>query len=848
VKKYNLPGSDYFFRFQKYMVHRISWPYSPEQDSIFQWRAQFLFAILSVGLILGFFTLIAAANLILKEGTWGLAVVDILGLFLGIGLFFIHRIRFEIRALIICLTCYLIGTAVILSVGPLSGGPIWLFSFSVLAGALLGNWAAFAAIVMNTVSLIIIGLLISTGKIGSDFPLFTTPQAMITAGASFFLLNTVTSISLSALLKGLNQSEKRYRLIAENVSDVIWTMDMDFKFTYISPSIHQQRGYTVKEAMAQRLDEALLPDSLEKSLNLIAEKLKLIEQGDPEGWQPTIFETEQYCKDGAVIWTRNNARILPGPDQKPKSILGVAVNITERKQSEEKLRQSEEKFRIAFKTSPSVITLTSVEDGVYVDVNDAFTKLLGYSAKEIIGQSSLVFNIWNHTKDRDFLISKLKKEGIVESLEAEFKGKNGQIITGLMSARTLEIENKTYLLASTQDITELRKNEKVRLNLESRLQHAQKMESIGTLAGGIAHDFNNILFPIMGHTEMLLADASEDSAFRDRLNKIYAGTLRARDLVKQILTFSRQESSELKLIRLQTVVKEALQLIRSTIPSNIIIRQDLQADCGPVKANPTQIHQIVMNLTTNAYHAMQDTGNELNVSLKEIELREADLMSPDINPGFYALLSVSDKGAGMNNEVMKRIFDPFFTTKEIGKGTGMGLSIVHGIVKSMKGAIQVFSEPGKGTEFSVYFPVEKESLVTNKIKTKALSQGGTEQILLIDDEEGILEMEETILTRLGYRVTSYVSSIAALEAFRSTPSKFDLVITDMAMPDMPGDKLSGEMIQIRPDIPVLLCTGFSETMSEEKAASLGIKGFLMKPVLMADFAQKIRDILDKQGK
>ena len=828
------------------MVKRIAWPYSSEQDSIFKWRAQLLFAILFVGVFLGSFVLITSSNLIIKEGAWGLAIVELCGLALGIALFVRQGIRFEIRAAMTCLICYIIGIAVIVSVGPLSGGPIWLFSFPVLAGALLGNWAAFIAIFMNIVSLIVLGLLISSGTLGNDFPLFRTSQAMITAGANFFLLNTITAVSISALLKGLNKSEKRYRLIAENVADVIWTMDMDLQFTYISPSIYQQRGYTAKEALDQQLEDMLLPSSLEKSLNLMAEKLGQIERGDPEGWQPSVLELEQYCKDGTIIWTSTNARILPGPDKKPKSILGVTVDITERKKADKRLRQSEEKFRAAFKTSPYVITLTSIENDTYVEVNDSFTQRLGYTPEEIIGKSSFEFNIWNDPKDRDQLISRLETVGIAENFEAEFKGKNGQRIIGRMSASTLEVDEKKYMLAVTQDITEFKENEKTRMDLENRLLQAQKMESIGTLAGGIAHDFNNILFPIIGHTELLLDDVPAGSPLRDSLNKIYHGALRAKELVKQILAFSRHESSELKLIKIQRVVSDALKLIRSTIPSTIAIKQDLQSDCGPVKADPTQIHQIVMNLTTNAYHAMQDTGGELCVLLKEIDVREPGVINHDLNPGRYALLSVTDIGSGMNEELIKKIFDPFFTTKAKGKGTGMGLSVVHGIVTSLKGAIQVTSEPGKGTEFNVYIPVENKSIDTNKTVTQNPVQGGMENILVVDDEEGILVMEKKMLTRLGYHVTSCVSGLEALDIFRSDPDQFDLIITDMAMPNISGEKLSGELIRIRPDIPILLCTGFSETLSEEKAASIGIKGFLMKPILMTDLADKVRDILDRK--
>jgi len=371
------------------------------------------------------------------------------------------------------------------------------------------------------------------------------------------------------------------------------------------------------------------------------------------------------------------------------------------------------------------------------------------------------------------------------------------------------------------------------------------MESIGTLAGGIAHDFNNILFPIVGHTEMLLEDVSEDSPFRASLNEIYTGALRASELVKQILTFSRQESGELKLMKMQPIIKEALKLIRSTIPTTIEIKQNISPACGVIKADPTKIHQIIMNLSTNAYHAMEEIGGELKVSLNELELSTLDLINPDMATGVYVCLTVSDTGKGMDKNVINKIFDPFFTTKEKGKGTGLGLSVIHGIVTSMNGAIQVYSEPGKGTVFNVYIPVEKSYFTEQISNSNVKIQGGTEKILLVDDEETIISMERLMLERLGYHVTSRTSSIEALEAFRAAPDKFDLVITDMAMPNMPGNKLSAELIKIRPDIPILLCTGFSETMSEEKAVSIGIKGFLWKPIIIKDLAKKIREVLDE---
>jgi CheY-like chemotaxis protein len=296
-------------------------------------------------------------------------------------------------------------------------------------------------------------------------------------------------------------------------------------------------------------------------------------------------------------------------------------------------------------------------------------------------------------------------------------------------------------------------------------------------------------------------------------------------------------------MKMQPIVKEVLKLIRSTIPTTISIRQDLAADCGAVTADPTQIHQMLMNLTTNAFHAMEENGGTLTVRLKQIELGKEDQINPDMAPGAYACLTVADTGMGMEKEVVNKIFDPFFTTKVNGKGTGLGLSVVHGIVAGMNGAIQVYSEPGKGTEFHVYLPVIKKMSEEQETLTPDPIPGGCERILLVDDEKAIITMEQQMLERLGYRVTARTGSIEALEAFRAGPDRFDLIITDMAMPNLPGDRLARKLMNIRPDIPILLCTGFSEIMTEEKIQSLGIRGFVLKPIIVKDLAKKIREAL-----
>jgi len=570
------------------------------------------------------------------------------------------------------------------------------------------------------------------------------------------------------------------------------------------------------------------PDSRDKFLRLLKKENRV-----------TDNQVEMKKVDGSSIHVLENASGVFDEDNNLQHIRGFLLDITEKKKADRELRKSEERLKAIFNASPDPIVVYN-NQGYPEYINDAFASCFGWHLNELKNQL-IPFVPEDQKKITKLKIKEIYKSGNPVRFETKRLSKNGAIIDILLSAAIIKsikgINNG--LVVNLKDITGRKK-------LEAQIQQTQKMESIGTLAGGIAHDFNNILFPVLGHTEMLLQDIPEDNPIHNNLKKIYAGANRAKKLVKQILTFSRQEESELKLTKIQPIVKEALKLIRATVPTTIGIKQDIQPDGGIIKADPTHIHQIVMNLTTNAYHAMEETGGELRVIVKEVNFDEPGQINPDVSPGVYACLKVIDTGAGIDKELTDKIFDPFFTTKKVGKGTGMGLSVVHGIVKSMNGFIKIFSEPGKGTEFNVYFPVEKNSYEKQNVQTKGAVQTGIEHILLVDDEEEILTMEKKMLERLGYQVTSCVSSIEAFDAFRDSPDKFDILITDMAMPDMPGDKLSSELTKIRSDIPVLLCTGFSETMSEEKAASLGIKGFLLKPIVMKDLSHKIREVLDKK--
>jgi len=406
------------------------------------------------------------------------------------------------------------------------------------------------------------------------------------------------------------------------------------------------------------------------------------------------------------------------------------------------------------------------------------------------------------------------------------------------------IDDRIVRLQIATDITDLKALEEEKMQFGEKLRQTQKMEAIGTLAGGIAHDFNNILSSVIGYSELCLEKVKKDTQLHNNLQEVFNAGMRAKDLVKQILAYSRQTEQELQPIQVKLIVKEALKLLRASLPTTIEIRQNIESD-EAVQADATQIHQILMNLCTNAGHAMREAGGILEVSLSDVELdTEFAAQNSEILPGFYQILSVSDTGHGISANEMEKIFDPFYTTKRPDEGTGMGLSVVHGIVKSHGGAIKVYSELGKGSSFNVYLPIIA-SVIEQKVEVEEALPRGSEHILFVDDEKPLVDIGKHILEQLGYRVTTRTSSIEALELFRAKSDEFDLVITDMTMPNMSGDELAREMIRIKPEIPVIICTGYSARINQQQAAAMGIRAFVIKPVLKREIVTTVREVLDQ---
>ena len=710
-------------------------------------------------------------------------------------------------------------------------------------------------------------------KNGQEWTALFSAQIISVRGEQALITSARDVTARKRAEEALQESEEKFRLLFESMTEGVALHEMvrdvagsavDYRILDVNPAFVRQTGIPrerANSALASELYGAAAPPYLK-------EYEEVVSTG-----KPLFFETyfPPMKKHFAISAMRT----------KSNRFATVFLDITDRKQAEETVQTTLQRFYAVLSSMYTGLLLVTDESRVefanqafcdYFDLNDSPAELVGLTSSDIFARIGKAYLYPDEAIDRVREI--MDKGQPVKGEEVAMRGERGLLrdfipirIGGKSYGRLwyhtditerklaeealkrahdeleLRVEERTRQLSQAYEKLQREMSERERL--EAQLRQAQKMEAVGTLAGGIAHDFNNMLAVIIGNAELAMDDIPEEMTARHNLDQIFKAAMRARGLVRQILTFSRKTEHEHKPIPLTPLVNETFKLLRASLPTTIEMLLNVETSSDMVLADPVQIQQVLMNLCTNAADAMRSTGGRFEVTLADrVFTEDGPLPEAGMQPGTYVTLTVSDTGPGMDEDVKSRIFEPFFTTKERGQGTGMGLAVVYGIVKSHQGVITVLSQPRQGSTFTVYLPHHTATEKMDEPTSRPVPKG-KERILFVDDEEILVEMAEGILDRLGYKVVCATGSADALQMFTKDPQAFDLVITDHTMPEMTGAVLAQKLKEIRPDIPLILCTGYSETISQEKAESMGIHGFVMKPLSKNELAEIVRRVLDR---
>ncbi|MBI4666237.1 MAG: PAS domain S-box protein [Nitrospinae bacterium] len=605
-------------------------------------------------------------------------------------------------------------------------------------------------------------------------------------------------------------------------------LDKDFNFIRVNRAYAQADGHPAEFFIGKNHFQLFPNEENERIFR------KVLETGERYSVEAKPFEYALNPERGMTYWDWSLEAVKDSTGEKVEGVLLSLVDVTGR------IRAEAERVRLAAAVEQAAESVIITDnDGNIQYVNPAFERVTGYSKSEALGKNPRILKSGKH--DYEFYKDIWGAITRGDTWRGRFinKRKDGTLFEEDASIRPLRSPSGaiTSFVAVKRDVTR-------EAMLEKQVRRTQRLESVGTLAGGIAHDFNNILTAIIGFAEMSLADIREENELKDNIRETLAAAMRARELIKQILTFSRDTEQQLRPMQLQPVIRESLKLIRASTPAMIEIAEELDMDAGMALADPTQMSQVIMNLCTNAEYAMRAKGGTLTVSLTSIDA-DQDFAKNHLHmkPGPHLRLTVTDTGVGMDERVLERIFEPFFSTKPHGEGVGMGLSVVHGIVVGHGGSITVYSEPGVGTSFNVYLPVIGKAGETVETVKQPIP-GGDERVLFVDDEESITSMAKKMLERVGYRVEVTNKPERALELFKANPDFYDILITDQSMPDITGAELARQVMDIRPSLPVILCTGFSHSITPYKAKELGIREFIMKPFAASELAQAMRRSLE----
>ncbi|MEW6530447.1 MAG: PAS domain S-box protein [Thermodesulfobacteriota bacterium] len=630
--------------------------------------------------------------------------------------------------------------------------------------------------------------------------------------------------------KALKENEKRYRELVENAGDLVFQTDSNGYLTFVNTAAQKIIGYSENELIGKHFQEFVDPNWREEVVRFYG---KQFVKKVPE----TYYEFPAQTKTGRALWLGQKVHLLIEGDE-IRGMQAIARDITERREAEQALRESEERFRELADLLPQFVYEMNTEGNLTFS-NKAGLEAIGYTWDDIrAGMNGIeVFSSEDRHKAMKYFAKVMQGEQ-THGIEYRLRRKDGSLIPAITYSSPILRDGKvTGMRGVAIDLSRLKE-------MEAQLRHAQKMQAVGTLAGGIAHDFNNMLSPIIMGAEMALDEVEQGSEARFYLEEIRTAAERAADLVRQILIMSRYSEPETKIVSLSSIFEEFIRFSRATLPATIQLHYSNNAERDTIEADPTQMQQVLMNLATNAAHAMGAEGGVLkidatNVAFNPDSLREG---SPG-EPATHIKLTVTDSGYGMTPEVRERIFEPYFTTKQAGEGSGLGLAVVHGIVQRHGAAIKVESTPGEGSVFSIYFPLVERRPGDDGSPLEDVRRG-SERILLVDDEAALVDMARKVLTSMGYAVTSLTSSHEALELFGKAPDRFDLVITDMAMPHLTGKRLAKLLLEIRPDIPIILTTGFSDRITLDEAQETGISTIMLKPMGRNGLSKAIRKALD----
>jgi two-component system, cell cycle sensor histidine kinase and response regulator CckA len=637
----------------------------------------------------------------------------------------------------------------------------------------------------------------------------------------------------------LFNSRQMLRTVLDNIPQRVFWKDRDSIYVGCNKAFALDCGY---EDPSELVGKTSYETVSAASADLYhADDREVMKSGRPK----ISYDEPQIRPDGSRAWLITSK--VPMYDQGGQVIglLGTYSDITERKLAEDALCESEERFSKFFRSSPIGTSITRFSDGRFADVNNAFLNLFGYTREEVLSQNTLKLGLWAKPEDRAKMFEILQEQGGIKDFESKFRRKSGEIRDALFSAEVIEAAGEKYVLGLTHDITERKRGEEERKKLEAQLFHVQKIESIGRLAGGVAHDFNNMLGVIIGRAEMALNTDVPRDKLQLNLQEILNAGLRSADLTRQLLGFARKQTAIPKILDLNGTISDMLNMLRRLIGEDMDLLWAPGLDLWKVKIDPSQVDQILANLVVNAGDAISGVGT-ITIRTENVTVYDSvRAETPEFVPGQYVLLTVSDSGTGMSQEVRENIFEPFFTTKEVGKGTGLGLSTVYGIVKQNEGFIYVASEPGKGTTFKIYLPqfeAETNAHVPNDEAGRKLPTG-TETILLVEDDEAILNLSKMILENHGYTVLAAQTPADAIRLAEERPGDLHLLITDVVMPEMHGRELAERLGAIRPNLKCLYMSGYTaDVIAHHGILDEGLN-FIQKPFLSYEFAARVRQVL-----